>query len=106
RVVLPLGQKRRVIRDSVDQRHQPDGVFLGKVVQDVVGNGGLDAGVADADAQPAVGIAERGVDGTQSVVPGGPATRLHAGLAGRQVDLVVDDDDVLRVNLVEGGGGL
>ena len=64
----------------------------------------LDAGVADADADAGVVVAHRGGNGAQAVVAGIAAARLGAQFAGREVELVVQHDDVGEGDLVEPGG--
>ena len=76
-------------------------VRLGEVVEDVDGHHLLDAGMADADAEPPEAVADRRRDRAETIVAGRAAAGLHADLAGRQVDLVMDDDDVLGLDLVE-----
>ena len=46
-------------------------------------------------------VADRRVDRAEAVVAGRAAAGLDADLAGRQVDLVMDDDDVAGLDLVE-----
>ena len=62
----------------------------------------LTPGMADADAQaPVVAAAELGVDVLQAVVAGVRAAELELDLARHQVELVVDDEDLLRLDLEE-----
>jgi len=70
-------------------------VGLREVIQDVVGDGVLAARMADADANAHEVRAHVGRDRAQAVVAGKPAAFLDAHLARREVDLVVEDDDVL-----------
>ena len=49
--------------------------------------------MADADPHPAIVVADMGVDVAQAVVAAGAAALLHAHPAGRDVELVVEDDD-------------
>ncbi len=64
---------------------------LGEVAQHVAEHALLGAGVADAEAHPpVVRRAEQPVHAAQAVVPRRPAAPLHAHLAGRQVELVVE----------------
>ncbi|MNV81506.1 hypothetical protein D3C71_1751740 [compost metagenome] len=64
----------------------------------------LDAGVADAEPQAAVLLAAMSVDRLDAVVATVAAADLDARFRRRQVQLVIDDGDVLRLQLVEAHG--
>ena len=57
--------------------------------------------MADADAHADVVVAEMRCDRSQAVMAGAAAAGLHPHLAGHQIQLVMEDDDVGRVELVE-----
>src|SRR5690242_8702591 len=57
--------------------------------------------MADTDAHPAIVVADAGRERTQAVVTGISPAHLDAHLAGRQIDLVVEHDDVGERKLVE-----
>jgi hypothetical protein len=62
----------------------------------------LAAGVAYAQAQaPVGGAAELGMDVAQAVVAGMAAVELELGLAGRDIELVVCDQNFLRGDFVK-----
>ena len=80
-----------------------------EVVEDVVGERAPVAalGPADADAQAQeLGRAEVLRDGAQAVVTGEPAAATGLEPPGLEIALVVDDEDRVRLELVERGGGL
>ena len=85
----------------IQQLLQPDLVGLGEVVQHVAVHQLLLAGMADAQAHPPELLADVGLEGADAVVAAGAAALLDADLAGREVDLVVDHDDLLRRQLEE-----
>ena len=57
--------------------------------------------MADADPHPLVAGADMGGDRAQAIMPGVAAADLHPELAGREVELVVDDDDRAEIELRE-----
>ena len=57
--------------------------------------------MADADAHAAIVVAAMGRDRAQAVMAGIAAADLHAQLAGRQVELVVEDRHVVQRDLEE-----
>ena len=68
----------------------------------VVDHLGPDARVPDAQAQPPeVGGAELGLDVLQAVVPGRAAALLELHVSRQQVEFVVRDEDLLRLDLEE-----
>jgi len=92
-------QRRDRLRDALlDQRAVLDRGALQHVVDDL----GLDARVADAQAQaPEIGACELRLNVAQSVVPGVAATELHLDLAGQQIEFVVGDQHVAGRDLEE-----
>ncbi len=82
------------IRHGIEQRLEPGRVGLGEVMQHIAGHQVLGAGVADADTHAGVLVADVRRDRTQAVVPSVTAARLHAQLAGRQIEFVVEHQDV------------
>ena len=79
----------------------PFALGLGEVAQHVAVHQLLDARMADAEAHAAIIVADMGRDRAQAVVAGIAAAVLDAHLRRRQVDLVVQHDDVLGAELVE-----
>jgi hypothetical protein len=63
-------------------------------VQDIAGDGILVAGMADAQPDPPVSLAQMGVDRPQAVVPGMTAALLQPALARGQIKFIVKDGDV------------
>ena len=61
----------------------------------------LVAGMADAQPDPTIGLAQMAVDRAQSVVPGMAATLLQPAFSGGQVQLVMEDHDIVRRQLPE-----
>src|SRR5450755_1840068 len=57
--------------------------------------------MADADAHPAIAVADMGIDVTQPVMAAGAAALLHADAAGGEVELVVEDDHAVERDLQE-----
>ena len=76
-------------RHCVDQLLDPDLVLLGKVTQDIAVHQILIAGMADAQADPPVVLADMSIDRAQSIVTARAAALFDPQLAGGQVDLVV-----------------
>ena len=70
---------------------QPFAVGLGEVAEHMAVHHFLDAGVADADAHAAIILADMLVERADAVVAAGAAAGLDPHLAGRQVDLVIED---------------
>src|SRR5262249_15689512 len=85
---------------------------LGEVREHIMFDQVLGARVANADAHPPVIVADMRGDRTQAVVSGDAAADLDPYLAGRQLDLVVENDDVADRKLIklrrvgDGAGGL
>ena len=52
--------------------------------------------MADANSNSLESVADMGADGAKAVVPRNAAAGLDAYLAGSEVDLVMDDDQVPR----------
>ena len=87
--IVVLRQQRRGFHHRVHHRLEPVHVVLGEILQHMAGDQRLLAGMADADAHPAIIRAQRGGDGAQAILPGIAAAGLHLQLACRQVDLVM-----------------
>src|SRR5262245_55261609 len=77
---------------------------LGEIVEHVVVDQGLLAGMADAEPDAVEVGADMRLDRAQAIVPGMAAAGLGADLAQRQIELVMEDDDVVRRDLEEAGG--
>ena len=81
----------------VQQRLQPGLLDLVEVGQNVAGHPVLVAGMADPDPDPLeLARAQTSVGAAQAVVAGNAAADLDAHLAGGEIELVVEDDDVGR----------
>ncbi len=74
---------------------------LGEVTQHMARDQILGSGMADADAHPHIVIADMGGERFESVVAGDAAARLDAHLARREIELVMEDDDVAKSELVK-----
>src|SRR4051812_49499495 len=61
----------------------------------------LYAGMADADTNTAIVIANMRGDRAQAVVPRDPAADLHPHLGRCEVELIVEDHDLANLELVE-----
>ena len=103
-----FGQQRRFLGQRAQQLGQPAvlGIALVglEVAQHPVQHQVLVAGMADADAHPAIVLADMGVDVAQAVVAAGTAALLHAHPAGREVELVVEHHDAVERDLEEAHG--
>src|SRR3982750_1630749 len=99
--LVALGEQRCSVRDRVEERREPALLLgLGEVAQHVAEDALLVARVADAEADAAeVPGAEAGIDAAQAVVASRAAAELDADLAGGEVELVVEDDDVGGLDL-------
>src|SRR4051794_5436777 len=63
------------------------------------------SGMADTDPHPPeIARAEAGIEAAQPVVAGHSTPELGPHLAGREVQFIVQDDDVLRLELEEARG--
>ena len=100
-----LDQQRRFLGQRVQHLGHPAvlGIALVRleVAQHPVQHQVLVAGMADADADPAIVVADMGVDVAQAVVAAGTAALLHAHPAGRDVELVVEHHDPVERHLEE-----
>src|SRR4051812_41522639 len=61
----------------------------------------LDAGMPESDAHAPIVVADMCSDGAQAVVPGNPASGLHAHFARRKIDLVMKCHNVRNSQLVK-----
>src|SRR3546814_12933302 len=86
-------QQRNGIGHRIEQLLQPGLVCLGEVAQHVAVHQVLVAGMADAQAHAPELLADVSRQRADAVVAAGAAALLHADLAGREVDLVVEHDD-------------
>src|SRR6185437_5585552 len=89
------------IRRDRAQRLNPRHFVPGEVLQDVMLSHVLVAGMADAEAHAAIFVADMRRDRTQAVVAGIAATGFYPQLARRQIEFVVENDDVRFSELVE-----
>ncbi len=102
--VLAAHQHVGIVGDGVEQRHQPGLVDLGEIAEHMGVDEVLDARMADAEPQTAILLAAMGVDRFDAVVAAVAAADLDAGFCRRQIQLVIDDGDILRMQLVEAHG--
>ena len=91
--VLARRQQSAAPRDGVAERLDPAHLRLGEIAEHVGMDQLLGAGMADAEANALVIVADMGGDRAQAVVAGVAAADLDARLGGREVEFVVDDDD-------------
>ena len=100
-----LGQQCRFLGQRAQRLGQPAvlGVALVglEVAQHPVQHQVLVTGMADADAHAAIAVADMGIDVAQPVMAAGAAALLHADAAGREVELVVEDDHAVERDLQE-----
>src|SRR5579883_2222853 len=98
-----LGQQRRFLGQRVQEFGQPAGLVIAlvrlEVAQHPVQHEVLVAGMADADADATIVVADMGVDVAQAVVAAGAAALLHAHAAGRKVELVVEHHHAVQRHL-------
>ncbi len=97
--VFTLHQHGGVVGDGVEQRVEPCLVGLGEIAEHMTMHAVLVSRVADAEAQAAIFLAAMGVEGFQAVMATMSATGLDARAAGRQVQLIVNGDDVAGASL-------
>src|SRR5512133_1393248 len=83
------------------QTFHPRLLALGEIAEYVGIDERLVAGVADAEAHASIIIAHMRGDRAQTVVSGIAAADLHTQLSRREVELVVEHDDVVELDLVE-----
>src|SRR5829696_9176639 len=94
-------EERRVVGNCPEERVEPIPIVFGEVMQHMSVNEFLRAWMADADADATIILAEMRVDGLQSLVAAVPAACFHAELARREIEFVMDDNDVAGLQLVE-----
>jgi hypothetical protein len=97
--VLACGQQGRGFGDRAADGLDPTRLRFGEVIQDIIMDERLVAGMADADPHPLVAGADMGGDRAQAVVAGVAAADLDPHLARREIELVVDDDERAEVEL-------
>ena len=97
--VLAANDEFDIVGDDADQRLDPAALALGEIAEHVMLHQILVAGMADADADAAVIVADMLGDRTQAVMAGNAAADLDPHLAGRQLDLVVKHRDVAERSL-------
>ena len=87
-----IGLGRHGVDEIVGQRQ----LRFGEIVEDVMMDQGLLAGMADAEPDAVEGRTDMSLDRAQAIVPGVTALALDADLAQGQIELVMEDDDVVR----------
>src|SRR5215208_8517202 len=88
-----------LLDDELDRvRGLGDGVFHGRIHprEHVVRDRNACGRAPDTDAHPDEVVAQSRYDGTQAIVPARAASDLDAHRTSFQVEVVVDDDEVLR----------
>jgi hypothetical protein len=105
-VVLGFGEKRRFAGDGAEQRLEPGMIGFREILQHVMHDLILPPRMADAEADADIVIAEVGGHGFQTIMPSDAAADLHPHLAGGEVELVVEHNDVIELKLVEAHGFL
>ena len=95
------GERGGAVGDAAQQVVEPLGVAPGEIAEDVVGDQALVAGMTDAEADAGELRADMGGDRAQAVVAGVAAAGLDPDPAGREVELVVQDDHLGGLELVE-----
>ena len=96
---MACGQERDSLGDRAADGIDPARLGFREVIQDIVMDERLVAGMTDADPHPLVAGADMGGDRPQAVVAGVAAADLHPHLAGREVEFVMDDDEGAKVEL-------
>src|SRR5579885_2896617 len=94
-------EERRRLGDGIQQRAHPIQLLGREVLQHVMQDQLLGAGMADADADAPIVVGEKRVDRAQPVMAGGAAAALHPQLSLLEVELVVDDGDLAGIELEE-----
>ena len=95
---IPLPDQVRLGRDSLNELLGKCHLGLAEVVEDIVVNQRFLAGMADAEPQPMEIRTDMRRDRAQAIVPGMAAAGLGPDLAERQVQLVMQNDDIARRN--------
>ena len=101
RRVFALDQERRIVGDHVAKRFDPGPFAFCKIAKDVTRHELLHVRLADADAHAPVVVAQVRRDRPQSVMPGVAAADFYPHFGRPQIDLIVKDGDVTRLQLVE-----
>src|SRR5690606_23181981 len=99
--LVALDQQIRMRAYGVEQRFEPGMVALGEVAEHMLRDQFLDARMADPEAYAAVVPVAMGVDGANAVVAACTAAGLDPDLSRRKVELVIEDRQVGRPELVE-----
>lgn len=97
-------ERRRAVGDATQQIVKRDLLGLGEIAEDVVGDQAFVARMADPDPHAGIGRAHVRVDRAQAVVTGMPTANLHPHAEGRQVEFVMQNDEIGRIDLEEGRG--
>src|ERR1700730_2916133 len=81
------------------QSLDPRDLRFGEIAKHIIVHQRLVAGMPDADPHAAVLVAEMFGQGSEAVMAGVAAARLDPHLARRQIEFVVKDDNVSRIDL-------
>src|SRR5688572_4388029 len=100
---IAAAEQIRLDRDGVDKILGKRQLGLAEIVEDVMMDQRLLAGVADAEPDAVKGRPDMRLDRSQAVVPGMAAAGLGADLAQGKIELVMKNDDLLRRDLEEAG---
>ena len=96
----------RAVADAAQHIIKPVVIGFGKVMQHIVGHQLLAARMAHTKAYARIVRPDVLMDRAQTVMARMPAAHLVFDLAGGEVDLVMQNHDILRVQLVKAHGGL
>src|ERR1700683_984114 len=89
--VLSPDQKVDIFGQNIDERFYPRPLALGEIAKDIVFDQIFVARMTDADAHAAVVVANMLTDRAQAVVTGNAPANFDSDLAGRQLDLVMEN---------------
>ena len=98
--ILALGEEVGIRRDRLTDRLNPSRLCLGEIAQYIIMHAVLVARMADAYPHAPIIIADALGDRAQAVMAGIAAAELDPELSGREVQFVVEDDDVRQLDLV------
>src|SRR5262245_13094541 len=90
-----VGLERQGVDEILGERQ----LGLGEIIEDVMVDQSLLAGMADAEPDAVEGRTDMRADRAQAIVPGMAAAGLGADLAQGQIELVMEDDDLVGRDL-------
>ena len=102
--IVPFDQKGAGRDDRIQERIEPNPVIPAEIAEHVTGYLGPVARMADAQPHPSEILrAYGGRDRAKAVMAGDATARLYPNLARRQIQLVMQNQDVVKGKLVEIG---